>query len=83
MEFMDPAKSFSIGTPYLDLESPYVHVKPDYSVWSQLMKIDFKFFQNFTDHFIQRKPKPRSEEALKNNNFIISWLRNHFVSGEP
>lgn len=47
------------------------------------MKIDFKFLQNFTHHFIQRELKPCSEEALKNNNFIISWLWNHFVSGEP
>jgi hypothetical protein len=45
--------------------SPSVHTKPDYSVWSQLMKINFKFLQNFTDHFIQREPKTYSEEALK------------------
>jgi hypothetical protein len=74
MEFIDSAESFSISTPSLSSESPYVHAKPDYSVWSQLMKIDFKFLQNFTDHLIHRELKPYSEEALKNNNFIIFWL---------
>jgi hypothetical protein len=82
MEFMNHAKSFSIDTSSLASESPYVHAKPKYSIWSQLMKIDFKVLQNFTNHVIQMKPKPRFGEALKNNNFIISWLWNYFVSGE-
>jgi hypothetical protein len=34
MEFMDSAESFNISTFSLASESPYVHAKPNYSVWS-------------------------------------------------
>jgi hypothetical protein len=44
MEFIDSAESFSIGTLSLASESPYVDTERDYSVWCQLMKIYFKYF---------------------------------------
>jgi hypothetical protein len=41
VEFMHPAKSFSVGTLPLASKSPYIHAESDYSIWGKLMKVDF------------------------------------------
>jgi hypothetical protein len=43
VEFMHPAKSFSVATLSLVSESPYIYDESDYSIWGKLMKVDFKF----------------------------------------
>jgi hypothetical protein len=42
------------------------------------MKIDFVIFQNFPNHFIQRKPQSRPEETPENYHFIILRYQSGF-----
>jgi hypothetical protein len=42
VEFMHPAKSFSVGTLPLASESPYVYAESNYSIWGKLMKVDLE-----------------------------------------
>jgi hypothetical protein len=68
MKFMYATKPFGIGTFSLASESPYINVKPNNSIWGQLVEIYLKSLQNFPYHIVQGEPKPRPEEALEHNN---------------
>jgi hypothetical protein len=52
-------------------ESPDKDTEPNDSVRSQLMKIDLEVLQNFSNHFVQRKPQSCSKEAPKNYHLIF------------
>jgi hypothetical protein len=82
MKLMHSAKSFGIRVYSLASKCPDVDVEPNDSVRSQLMKLDFIIFQNFPNHFVQRKPQSCSEETLENYHVIIFWGRGGFFLGE-
>jgi hypothetical protein len=45
--------------------------EPNNGVRGQLMKINFKKFQDFSYHLVQREPQSCSKKTLENNYFII------------
>lgn len=80
MQFTNSAESFGTSTNTLDVYYPYVHVESDYHIWCQLVHINLKLLQHFGNHFEHCQPKPTSEKALVNYDFIILWLRGGFVT---
>jgi hypothetical protein len=82
VKLVHSAKSFGIRIYSLASECPDEDAEPNDSVRSQLMKIDFKIFQNFPNHFIQMKSQSRSEETLENYHLIVFRCRNGLFPGK-
>jgi hypothetical protein len=82
MKLMHSAKSFGIRVYSLASECLDVDAEPDDSVRSQLIEIDFVIFQNLPNHFVQRKPQSRSEEASENYHLVMFRCRSGFFPGE-
>jgi hypothetical protein len=78
MKLVHPTESFGQRVHSLASESPDKDAEPNDGVRSQLMKINFKSFQNILNHFMQRKPQSFFEETSKNNHLLIFWLRSGF-----
>jgi hypothetical protein len=56
VKFVYPTEGFGKRLRSLASESPDKDAKPNDSVRSQLMKINFEIFQNICNHPLQRKP---------------------------
>jgi hypothetical protein len=82
MKLMHSAKSFGIRVYSLASECLDEDAKPNDSVRSQLMKIDFIIFQNFPNHLVQRKSQSRFEETPENYHLIIFRCRSGFFPGK-
>jgi hypothetical protein len=61
------------------MKTPYF----DNSFVGKLVKINFKGFQNFNQHFVQREPKPRFHEASENHHFVSFGKRNIILPSGP
>ena len=91
VQLVHSAECFGIWAHPLASEGPDEDAKPNNGVRGQLMKINFKVFQDFSYHLVQRKPQSRSEKTLENHYFIIfrrevvSSLANRtgFLSASP
>src|SRR5688572_16688590 len=82
MKLVHSTEGFSIRVSSLASESPDEDAEPNDSVRSQLMQIDLVVFQNFSNHFIQRKPQSCSEEAPENYHLIFFRCRSGFFSAK-
>jgi hypothetical protein len=53
------------------------------SFGSKLMKVNFKGFQNFDQHFVQRESKPNFHEASENHHYVSFGKRNIILPSGP
>jgi hypothetical protein len=82
VKFVHPVEGFGKWLHSLASKSLDKDAEPNDSVRSQLMKINFKIFQNICNHSMQRKPQPYFEEALKNYHLIIFWFRDGLLAAK-
>jgi hypothetical protein len=76
---MHIAETFCIWFQTLALRSPYEDSHPYDCFRSNLMKVDFKYLQNFYHEAAQRKPKSSLKEASEYHDFIFLRSRTSFL----
>jgi hypothetical protein len=82
VKLVHSVEGFDIRFYSLASESLDEDAEPNDSVRSQLMKIDLEVFQNFSNHFVQRKPQSRFEKAPENYHLIFFQCRSGFFSAK-
>jgi hypothetical protein len=82
MKLVHPTEPFGVGTFSLASKSPNIHVESNDGVGGQLVSVDFKLFQNLTNHLIKGEPKSCPKEAPEDYNLILLQLWNRLLSNE-